>query len=629
MTTGTRNIPSNEVADEAAAAYALKHTQGTDTTLGSMAANVDMNSHKLTNLSVPANAGDSMRSTAKITEAAMEDAADKKHTAGTDQGLDTGGDNAVTAEQLKTLKDVIVPAKMDKPPYDVMQPMGGPGADLGVCNPANLPPGMTPLAGYDIPTSPNYGNYQYADGSICCYRPKRYLKVGNGTNGLAVNKFDMKGIDVFPTTAEANAAGYMLMREFVDGGEEKAGRFFDKYMGSKNAWGTGYISSSIKNGNPISCHPDHNPIADLTACSVNQLYEAINAAHARDGVNGAVNPSSIWSERSIFDSGGIFLATLAHGQAAGGTAYCAWYDPAGATNYPKGCDNNALGSMDDASVIFTTDGYSNCGKTGSGLAFAKTTHNGQECGIADVAGLMHEVSIGITCIATSPAIEAMSQTNPCQITVTGHGKETGDYVQINSITQANWSGAKDKIFTLTKISDDIFSIPFDASGFGTAYDPVTDPGTVTIGKFYVAKEATAMKDFTSGDSAATDHWGATGVAAMMQAFIPAFETVYPNNVFIQRLGSGANQVFSEDTSGNGWLLTCMGFPKDAGGIDATGTNTFGKDCFYQNIINGQCVLSCAAWSGGSTVGAGTSALNSSRTHSHHHVGLRFGCYPNS
>lgn len=65
----------NNLAD----AVVKKHTQGTDTTLGTMTADINMNSHKLTNLAAPSAAGDSIRQTTKITEANLEDAIDKKH----------------------------------------------------------------------------------------------------------------------------------------------------------------------------------------------------------------------------------------------------------------------------------------------------------------------------------------------------------------------------------------------------------------------------------------------------------------------------------------------------------------------------------------------------------------------
>ena len=57
---------------------AADHTQGTDTTLGVMAADVNMNTHKLTGLSVPSANGHSIRATTKIREPYLEDAIEKK-----------------------------------------------------------------------------------------------------------------------------------------------------------------------------------------------------------------------------------------------------------------------------------------------------------------------------------------------------------------------------------------------------------------------------------------------------------------------------------------------------------------------------------------------------------------------
>ena len=101
-----------------------------------------------------------------------------------------------------------------------------------------------------------------------------------------------------------------------------------------------------------------------------------------------------------------------------------------------------------------------------------------------------------------------------------------------------------------------------------------------------------MKSFTHTNTLATDHWGATGVAAMMDSFVPPFKSGYGYGML---MGSGTNQVLSEATSGAGWLLTGMGFPKDGTGVDATGTNLFGKDYFYQYIVNEMCLLSSGGW----------------------------------
>ena len=96
--------------------------------------------------------------------------------------------------------------------------------------------------------------------------------------------------------------------------------------------------------------------------------------------------------------------SLAHGQAATGTANCAWYDATGTTNFPKGCNNNALAEVDDATVSFTTAGdtaNANKPKTGSASNIAKTTHNGQPCGVTDVNGAMWQAMLGITQAGTS------------------------------------------------------------------------------------------------------------------------------------------------------------------------------------------------------------------------------------
>lgn len=115
----------------------LAHTQGTDTTLGAMAANIDMNTHRIVNVVDPAAAQDAATKNyvdtvvvagsgnvttlvggtvntipkftsatnienSSVTDAQVLSAVANVHTQGTDQGLDTGGANATTAAQVKT-----------------------------------------------------------------------------------------------------------------------------------------------------------------------------------------------------------------------------------------------------------------------------------------------------------------------------------------------------------------------------------------------------------------------------------------------------------------------------------------------------------------------------------------------
>lgn len=498
---------------------------------------------------------------------------------------------------------------------------GAAGFGVGICPIDRLPSGMTGMPGYSVIGDDNYGNYIFRDGSVMCFVPKFYYKIN------ATNHIDIVGVDTYTTTSEANSAGYALHRAFIDGGVEQPGFFYDKYKVSKNALGTGYVASSILNGLPLSTHADHNPAAGCTG-GANYYYSLIELAHHRDGADGNVNANSIFFEHSIFQVAAIAMLATCHGQHATNTTNCAWFHAT--YNYPKGLNNNQApvtgtisnADVDDNVLTFVSDGYGNCGKTGSGNPFAKTTHNGQNCGIADVNGLINEISIGVTCIAGTKAVAAASKANPCVIqTTAAHGLSNDAYIMITGV--AGMTQLNDKIYKITVIDEDEFSLQgVDSSSYS---DYVSD-GTITYGSWYVAKQSTAMKTFTSGNSGATDHWGATGVAALMEAYTPVFETA-GGGTFGQRMGSSANQVLSEAVSGTGWLQTGMWFPKDANGIDTTGTNLFGKDYYYQYIRNEMCLISLGAGPDTTYAGVGDVSWYSSRTNASANVGGRFACYP--
>lgn len=483
------------------------------------------------------------------------------------------------------------------------------GYGLGIC--PSLPVGYTALAGTYVLGSDEYGNYRYSDGSIMVWVPAFYSRIGHASNPTyatyGVNAVHTVPVSAFADKDAANAAGYFLPRCFVDGGVIKDGVFVDKYMCSNNSG----IASSIKNGNPLSTAADHNPLAGLTGAPANNYAGCWAAAKTR-GANFFV------SSRFIYAA--LALLSVAHGQAATSTTNCAWYDATGVINFPKGCNNNALKDVNDTAVTFTSDGYQTCGKTGSGTPFAKTTHNGQACGITDLNGLMWEISQGVTCVATSKTISAATQAKPVQLTMTSHGMTTGMYLQVTGVvgmTQLN-----DKIYTVTVV--DTNTVTLDNVN-GTGFTTYTSGGTGTYGTFYVAKESAVMANFTSGNTLTTDHFGAVGVAANMEAFTPAFSATYPNNGFSQRLGNGANQVLSPDLTGNSAVLRSLGMPI-AIGVSLAGTNLFGQDYFYQNIRNELCLRSGAYWLDGSDAGVFASTCYGTRTNSDRGVGFRSASY---
>lgn len=506
-------------------------------------------------------------------------------------------------------------------------PMGGPGAGVCCCPPTYLPLLMIPKPGCTTIGHANYGNYTAEDGSDMVCVGKSFYRINDPRNpsysAHTSNDIMVVGSETYANRDAAAVDGFVLERAFIDGGVEKPCFFIDKWQVSKNAKGTGYVGSSIRNGLPLSSSSAHNPVGGLTACAgTNKNSMFLLAAKARDGIDGAINPLSRYFSASAFMFTCLARIAMAHGQAATGETYCAWYDPTMVKNFPKGCNNNALRDYSDTTVVYQSDGYPNCGKTGSGYLLAKTTHNGQECGVADINGLMWEVLTGMTCIGTTKAITGVTLASPCVLTVVGHGLTTGDVSEVGGIvgtTQLN-----SKIYTITVIDPDTISLDgVDATGY-TAY---TSGGTLYTGKFYVAKESVRMRDFTAGGTLATDHWGAVGVAAMMEEVTGVLVALPGGSSVNQYFGNGTNQVLSGDASGNGYKLASLGFAKDTNGYSASGTDLFGKDLLEQYIRNELCLLGCGYWYIGASTGPWSRHLYYTSGGAYYNIGARFACYP--
>lgn len=497
---------------------------------------------------------------------------------------------------------------------------GGYGFGVGCCLDALLPSHLSLMPGTKIKGGPDYGNYIHTrtGGQVVCV-PICYVRENDVRNPTyakyAPNDIDIKGRDVFPTTADAVAAGYRLHRAFVDGGVEQECLFVDKGCMSRVAVGSGYAGAYIRSGLPMSTAADHNPITGLSACSTNNHYQFLNASKGRDSANGEFNQNSPWFAVSTFIADLIFKISLAHGQAAASTAACAWFDPAGSTSFPKGCNNNALKDTNDTTVQFQSDGYSNCGKAGSGVPFAKTTHNGQECGITDISGPMWNVLSGVTCIASSKSITGVTAANPARIMIPAHGLTTGAVGHIASIVGP--TALNDKMYTITVVDADTISLD---GVDGTSLPAWVSGGTFISGTFYIAKESVRMRDFTSGQTSGTDHWGSVGVAAMMDAIPCPFPAPAGGISISLKFGNGSNRVFASSPIGD------AGIPLSTG-VSVAGAALFGNDYYYMYFRDLLCAIGFGSWNYSGGAGPAARDLNYYRTYSYGSVSGRAACYP--
>jgi hypothetical protein len=278
---------------------------------------------------------------------------------------------------------------------------GETGFGVGIA--PSIPSGMSAMTGAATLGHDNYGNYLVENSqSVMVWIPRFYYKISADVDA-----------PYYGTKVEISYSaqdGFVIHRAFIDGGEEKAGFFVDKYLwsnaladGTDNTDTTGGIAASIKNRRPVSTNTANNRISYLTGNSQTPTnnYGGVYAAAKSRGNNFAPVSQFCWSALAIL--------SFAHAQAlldgtgapiAGATDKAAWMDVA--PYAPKGCNNNALKDSQDAAVVYTTSGYSNQGLTGSPTLFSKTTHNGQNCGVCDLNGNMWEVTAGLTNLNATP-----------------------------------------------------------------------------------------------------------------------------------------------------------------------------------------------------------------------------------
>ena len=268
---------------------------------------------------------------------------------------------------------------------------GGDSSDL-------IAMGLTSMQGCENPASENYGNYKHTNGSIMCCVPAFCYRLGNSTapsySRDGANALEIKGASEFPQFKHNKAFsdgdadfgdGWILHRAFIDGGKMKNCFFMDKYLCSNNGSNQ---AASIKNADWLMCWNNSSSHTTKTMGGDGRGYDAITFSRAR---------GDHYSLTTVYQWSAMAMLSLAHGQAATSTSYCAWYDSAHTTNFPKGATNEGGTDYNDSSIKYNAHSYKSIfAKTGSSNNAEKVSHNGQLCGIMDVAGMCNQWCIGAT-----------------------------------------------------------------------------------------------------------------------------------------------------------------------------------------------------------------------------------------
>ena len=536
---------------------------------------------------------------------------------------------------------------------------GGLGYGVGICPPdllavynvANSGKEIRSMNGtFDI-TSDNYGNYYVThDSSVIVWIPYFWAKIASD------NTVSTKPGGDFADEATANAAGYILPRGFINGGLIKRGVFLDKYAASLTGItaavldasgslaGNG-ILSSIKNGNPISS--DGAMMRKLVTASDNLYAGAFGNCRANaqspanayyGGIDAVKSRGSQYHVMTVFERQILRILSKAHQAAATGTNFCAWngvapYAPKGNNYY--GVDYNDSG----CSFAACDDQYwgpktapGEARKTGGGTPFARTTHNGQNSGVSDINGNQYMFLMGLTCIAESAqGISSITRASQCVITIPNASASKSNYVNgrpvlITGNLSGEWAFLKDSLFTISDLSGNTFKIKNQAGAYVDTSALSADYSSglnSTTGKFYVLKESVDVKDITSGVSLSTDHWGATGVAAMFDEVFPDFCGSY-----VERVGSGSNQVFSGETNrtADAYKLSAALLCMNKNSYDGSGATAQGNDYYIIYILDNMAPLAFYTWGSDTAAGVGASTLTYNRTTAYSYVSVRGGLY---
>jgi hypothetical protein len=452
------------------------------------------------------------------------------------------------------------------------------------------------------------------------WRPKYYFKIINnpaapyyGTQALIASVYD------FRSEAEANAAGYAVARDCIDGGVIRDGVFIDKVDWSLTNFQNGVsgIASSIRNANPISSasgtqrNASNNFAGSFSNCRSNGQAPADILGGAWATAKSRGNDFAVCS---IFIYRSLALLALARAQ-VDSSRYCGWYDANQVKNFPKG-NNNYGADVDDATCTYTPcdDGYwfgrNEARKTGSGSLFAKTTHNGENCGIADLNGNQLKVGQGLTSIVTSVNItNAVSTDGGTKVqftTQSNHNLAAGQQFLVSGIT-TGMTAVNDRIFSVS----DVVSPTSIKVVFSTAQTYISG-GSISKGNFYILKESIALKDITGGNSlTGSDHFNQT----FIQNNMDLISLPFVDGSIGQRLGNGNNQVLSGniDRTSAGYKLTAAGLPMNTAAISSNGGNNFGRDYYYEYYVNELCARLAGGWANTSYAGMWYLYLNAARS----------------
>ena len=284
-------------------------------------------------------------------------------------------------------------------PAAVYGEIGGFGAGVAYMPTIAASLGLTAMDGASERTHENFGNFVDSRNNVFVCIPMMYYKAD--TNTRIDELMGVPKVEVSYIAKEGYAPFYAFKKS---DGEYVPCVFVSKYIMSK---GSDNKPAFVKNADPVSSEARYNGIQQFSG--VEEKNTGFFTAIRMLGSNYCLHYAALRFVYYIVAEAHKQKAILRFGtRAKVPSSICAYLDIA--PYYPKG-NNTNWGDADDTSLKYTRAGsgtyqYSSygVGKTGSANNLAKTTFNGQKCGIADMGGNMYEVDGGYIADSTQTYI---------------------------------------------------------------------------------------------------------------------------------------------------------------------------------------------------------------------------------
>lgn len=387
---------------------------------------------------------------------------------------------------LSQVAEVVATTKSD---FIVIGDIGAPDSPtFGVGIPSDeeaeaFIPGMTKHPDFYDETKPGYGswvlpNKHYNNGSttttfggVLKYIPKFYwhplFKGDGGPSSLLSDeeiealvpyvdvtkeqmirvrdKYPFSGVvfasaSAFANESEANAQGFILPAAFIDGGKEKNGFFIAPTL--TTLWADPAQDADIHFGETYS---------KTTNTELYRLYQNnVNFGIALPGsyhykARGAIELSRWYAStlccETVYTVAVLALISLCVAQYATSTTECAWHDPNGVTNFPKGINHNYVSDIDDPSVAISTamDAHHGSVFPTTQEGYCKTTHNGRINGITHVNGWLYHPMAGYGYWSDAYRLFDCTKYSISEITVGNVQSNTTMFVPITEPMGTAWS----------------------------------------------------------------------------------------------------------------------------------------------------------------------------------------------